>query len=81
MVVAILGSVAAGDGAPCSSTLETTFVKAACAKGGQAEAKREMQKFIKAKGVNSCMSCHAKLGPSYALKADALDQFKKLGGS
>jgi len=73
----------AGD--DCHRTeFKTKLVKAACKKGGQAEAKKVMKAFLKdAKKQNSklnCQSCHAKLSPSYDLKSDALETFKSLGG-
>ena len=66
------------------STFATVAIKAACAKGGQATAKDEMKKFTReAKAKQSdltCKTCHTGLGPDYALKADGLARYKKLGG-
>lgn len=66
---------------PCVHTeFKTEMVKAACAKGGQKEAKEVMKKFIKEKKVKTCNQCHTKLAPKYELKPDAFEQFQKLGG-
>ena len=66
---------------PCKRTdFKTELVKAACAKGGQKEAKETMKKFAKDNKIKSCNQCHAKLAPNYELKDDALAQFQKLGG-
>lgn len=59
---------------------KTEMVKAACEKGGQKEAKAVMQAFNKDKKIKSCNQCHTKLAPKYELKADAVEQFSKLGG-
>lgn len=64
---------------------KTQMVKEACTKGGQAEAKKVMKKFLssaKAKNpsVKDCKSCHTSLSPDYKLTPDALEQFKKAGG-
>ena len=67
--------------AACVHTeFKTELVKAACAKGGQQEAKTAMKAFMKEKKIKSCNQCHAKLAPNYELKKDAVDQYKKLGG-
>lgn len=60
--------------------LETELVKKACADGGQAKAKEVMKAWNKEKGIKSCNQCHSKLAPTYDLKADGLEQYKKLGG-
>jgi len=66
---------------PCVHTdFKTDLVKQACEKGGQPAAKDAMKAFNKEKNINSCNKCHSKLAPSYDLKPDALDQYKKLGG-
>jgi hypothetical protein len=66
---------------PCvSKEFKTELVKAACAKGGQKEAKDVMKAWNKEKKIKSCNQCHEKLAPKYELKADGLEQFKKLGG-
>lgn len=72
-------------GAACKrATFETKLVGDACTKGGQAEAKKAMKKFLKtAKKKEAgleCKSCHTKLAPKYDLKPDGLEHFKKLGG-
>lgn len=63
---------------------ETKVVAEACKKGGQAEAKKAMKKFLsKAKQQDAslnCKSCHTSLAPKYELKPDGLAKFKKLGG-
>ncbi|HUJ60308.1 MAG TPA: hypothetical protein VLX92_17495 [Kofleriaceae bacterium] len=59
---------------------KTELVKNACDKGGQPEAKNAMKQFMKDAKIKSCNACHSKLAPSYELKADAVDQFKKAGG-
>ena len=67
--------------APCvHKEFKTELVKQACEKGGQPAAKDAMKAFNKEKSINSCNKCHSKLAPSYDLKADGLDQYKKLGG-
>lgn len=66
---------------PCvHKDFKTELVKQACAKGGQEEAKTVMKAWNKEHDLHSCNKCHTKLAPSYELKADALEQFKKLGG-
>ncbi len=65
----------------CKTTkFKTEMVKAACEKGGQKEAKDVMKKWMKEKKLKSCNQCHAKLAPTYELKADGVEQFAKLGG-
>ena len=72
-------SAQAGD--PCvHKKLDTKMVADACKKGGQEEAKTVMKAWNKEKGIKSCNQCHTKLAPSYELKDDGLDQYKKLGG-
>ena len=81
--IATLTASAGDDGkaAPCvHKDFKTELVKQACEKGGQPAAKDAMKAFNKEKAVNSCNKCHAKLAPNYELKADGLDQYKKLGG-
>lgn len=63
-----------------TKSFKTEMVKAACTKGGQKEAKDVMKAWNKEKQIKSCNQCHEKLAPKYELKADALEQFKKLGG-
>jgi hypothetical protein len=59
---------------------KTEMVRDACKAGGQKAAKDAMKKFNKEKNIKSCNQCHTKLAPNYELKADAYDQFVKLGG-
>jgi predicted Zn-dependent peptidase len=79
LVVAFVSrSASAG---PCvRKDLKTVMVKAACEKGGQDAAKTAMKAFNKDHKIKSCNQCHTKLAPSYELKADAVQQFAKLGG-
>ncbi len=58
---------------------KTEMMKEACQKG-QGAAKDAMKAFMKKAGIKSCNACHSKLAPSYDLKPDAYDQFKKAGG-
>lgn len=59
---------------------KTEMVRDACKAGGQKAAKDAMKKFNKDNNIKSCNQCHSKLAPSYELKDDAYEQFKKLGG-
>lgn len=59
---------------------KTEMVRDACTSGGQKAAKDVMKKFNKDNNIKSCNQCHSKLAPSYDLKPDGLEQFKKLGG-
>ena len=71
----------ADDPTPCTrKEFKTDMVKNACAKGGQPAAKDVMKAFNKEKKISSCNKCHAKLAPTYELKADGLKQFNDLGG-
>ena len=80
LTFATMSSPDAAD-APCvSKELKTELVKQACAKGGQKAAKDAMKAWNKEKKIKSCNQCHTKLAPNYERKADAHDQFKKLGG-
>lgn len=66
---------------PCvTKEFKTQLVKDACTKGGQKLAKDVMKKWNKEKKIKSCNQCHTKLAPNYELKADGLEQYKKLGG-
>ncbi|CAN5645607.1 hypothetical protein BH11MYX1_BH11MYX1_28930 [soil metagenome] len=79
--IASLTASAGDDVAPCvHKAFKSDLIKQACAKGGQPAAKDAMKAFNKEKGINSCNKCHSKLAPSYDLKADGLEQYKKLGG-
>lgn len=67
--------------APClTKDFKTQLVKEACAKGGQKAAKDAMKQWSKEQKIKSCNACHSKLAPTYALKKDGLDQYKKRGG-
>jgi hypothetical protein len=85
-ILTILGTLAiASAGAdkpdPCQhKDFKTELAKDACDKGGQPAAKEAMKKFMKDAKIKSCNQCHTKLAPTYELKADAVDQFKKAGG-
>lgn len=79
--IASLPASAGGGVAPCvHKTFKSDLIKQACAKGGQPAAKEQMKAFNKEKGIASCNKCHSKLSPSYDLKPDGFDQYKKLGG-
>ena len=66
---------------PCvTKDFKTELVKAACAKGGQKEAKDVMKAWNKEKKIKSCNQCHTKLAPKYELKDDGLTRYQKLGG-
>lgn len=80
LTFASMSSPEAGDKPCVTKDPKTEMIKAACAKGGQKAAKDAMKAFNKQKKIKSCNQCHAKLAPTYALKKDALQQFKKLGG-
>jgi len=73
------GSADAAD-ACIRKDFKTEMVRDACTKGGQAEAKKQMQAFNKDKKIKSCNQCHTKLAPNYELKPDGVDQYVKLGG-
>ena len=76
-------TASAGDDKPTPCVhkdFKTVLVKEACDKGGQPAAKDAMKAFNKKNNINSCNKCHSKLAPSYDLKPDGLDQYKKLGG-
>lgn len=65
---------------------KTDMVKTACEKGGQPEAKKAMQAWVKTVKIDgktpTCSKafCHKNLAPNYDLNDDALDKFKKAGG-
>lgn len=68
------------DGDSCQhKEQKTEMMKEACKKG-QGAAKDAMKAFMKKAGIKSCNQCHSKLAPTYALKDDAYEQFKKAGG-
>lgn len=81
-IVATIGFVSfqAQAAEACKHTeFKTVMVRDAC-KDGQSAAKDAMKKFMKDAKIKTCNMCHSKLAPSYDLKPDALDQFKKAGG-
>ena len=73
-------------GAPCvTKNFKTELAKAACAKGGQEEAKKAWKAWMDQakktnKDVATCKSCHTTQAPKFELKANAVDLFKKAGG-
>jgi len=75
----------AAGGACVHQEFKTTMVKDACTKGGQAEAKKIMKKFLstakaKAPEIKDCKSCHTSLTPDYKLTPNSLELFIKAGG-
>lgn len=76
-------------GPACVTTdFKTEMVKAACAKGGQDEAKKQMTAFTnkhapkktKDAPLFTCNACHSSLAPKFERKPDAVDFYKALGG-
>src|SRR5579863_116480 len=72
---------------PCKHTdFHTQMAKDACAKGGQPEAKKEMQAWVKTVKIDgttptcSPKFCHKNLAPNYDLNDDAYTKFKTAGG-
>lgn len=81
LTFASMSTPQAGGDAPCvAKEFKTEMVKQACEAGGQKKAKEVMKAWNKEKSIKSCNQCHTKLAPKYELKADGLEQFKKLGG-
>ena len=83
LTFANMSTPAAGDDPdqPCvTKDFKTEMAKAACAKGGQKEAKAVMKAWNKEKNIKSCNDCHKNLAPKYDLKPDGLEKYKKLGG-
>ena len=76
---ATMSSARADDDGCKHKEQKTEMMKQACKKG-QGAAKDAMKAFMKKAGIKSCNQCHSKLAPTYALKTDAYDQFKKAGG-
>jgi len=75
------GRIESSDQIACHThDFKTELYKSACAKGGQREAKDAAKVFMKEKKIKSCNQCHSKLAPNYELKADGLEQFRKVGG-
>src|SRR2546421_4029938 len=75
--------LASADGDACKrNDFKTELVRDACKPGGggQQAAKDAMKKFMKDAKIKTCNQCHTKLAPSYDLKPDAVEQFKKAGG-
>lgn len=81
-------AVRAGGPACVQKEFKTEMVKAACAKGGQDEAKKVMTEFVKkaapkpSKGAPpfTCNACHTSLAPNFDKKPDAVEFYKALGG-
>lgn len=76
-------------GPPCvTKEFKTEMVKAACEKGGQDEAQKQMKAFVakhapkKVKGapIFTCNACHTSLAPKFERKPDAVEFYKALGG-
>lgn len=74
---------------PCvAKTFDTEMVRAACAKGGQDEARKQMSAFMlkqapkpeAGKPAMTCKACHSSLAPKFEKTADALSFYKALGG-
>src|SRR5690349_17145787 len=81
LAFASFSSTSADAADACHHTeFKTVMVKDACTNGGQKAAKDAMKKFMKEAKIKSCNQCHSKLAPTYDLKPDGLDQFKKAGG-
>lgn len=93
----VLGAVAVATasttppaGPPClTKDFQTEMVKAACAAGGQDEAKRQMTLFVAkhaekgqklTKKLFTCNACHAMIDPTFERKPGALDLYRQLGG-
>jgi hypothetical protein len=75
-------SRADSDGPCLHKEFKTEIAAKACTgkDASQKAAKDAMKAFMKGAGIKSCNACHTKLAPSYELKTDAYDQFKKAGG-
>lgn len=77
-----MGAARAGDEGKCTiATKPETETGKACAKGGRAEAKKEMKEMVKKAKANgqkfTCDGCHKDLD-NYALTKNAQDDYKKL---
>ena len=77
-----VGAARAGDEGKCTiATKPETETGKACAKGGRAEAKKEMKEMVKKAKANgqkfTCDGCHTDLD-NYALTKNAQDDYKKL---
>ncbi|MFL5308156.1 MAG: hypothetical protein ACJ8F1_23275 [Polyangia bacterium] len=78
----LVGAARAGDDGKCTiATKPDTQTGKACAKGGRAEAKKEMKEMVKKAKANgqkfTCDGCHKDLD-NYALTKNAQDDYKKL---
>lgn len=88
--VATTASTHAPAGPPCvTKDFQTEMVKAACAAGGQDEAKKQMTLFVSkhadkgqklTKKLFTCNACHSTIDPNFDRKPEALDLYRKLGG-
>ena len=81
-VTLLVGAAHAGDEGKCTiATKPDTETRKACAKGGRAEAKKEMKEMVKKAKANgqkfTCDGCHKDLD-TYALTKNAQDDYKKL---
>lgn len=81
-VTLLTGAARAGDEGKCTiATKPDTETGKACAKGGRAEAKKEMKEMVKKAKANgqkfTCDGCHKDLD-TYALTKNAQDDYKKL---
>jgi len=77
-----IGTARAGDDGKCTiATKPDTDIGKSCAKGGRAEAKKEMKEMVKVAKNNgqkfTCDGCHKDLD-TYALTKNAPEDFKKL---
>ena len=81
-------AIRAGGPACVQKEFNTEMVKAACAKGGQDEAKKVMTEFVNKKAPKpskgaplfTCNACHTSLAPNFDRKPDAVEFYKALGG-
>ena len=92
LVLALSAAPVAGrpGGPPCAQKeFKTEMIKAACEKGGQDEAKKQMIAFLAknaekgqkiTKKLFTCNACHEKLDPNFERKPTAYDLYKQLGG-
>ena len=81
---AVVDQSAHGADACKRKTFDTKLVADACANGGVAKAKDVMKKWVKEvkskQAGLECATCHSKMAPTYDLKPDGLETYKKLGG-
>ncbi len=81
--ILIMGAAGQGNADPTTcvrQTFHTREILDACQAGGQPAAKQAMKDFMRDHQIASCNACHEKLAPSYDLKADAYDQWMRVGG-